>query len=292
MWENAPVDPFGTADLIMPGPLMTSAIAIFGNHSFFYIAANSSNATFPPVTLQICQQGNIPFSRLGLVKFDEFQSLCYDINSDWYQRHQNEYDLARLLNSWIIGFKDTDAAEEALGASTFFTNQAMLTQTVDGSWGTMNGRRIFTAPGLVIPRPAMTLAGIIIISTLIFLQLIGLAYTVRYIYQVPTWTPALDAIAVAGIGASLKDTDLPLIGPVYQKDKAKLKQLDGLVGVLEDELNRAAEGTSRSPPDDDTVALTRRENDAEARPAGSTASGDDSRKPRFRLALGAPGLIS
>lgn len=168
----------------------------------------------------------------------------------------------------------------------------MLTQTVDAAFD-MGSRKIFTAPGVVIPRPVKTLVGTIIISVLIFLQLIGLAYTVRYIYQVLTWTSALDAIAVARIGASLKENDLPPIGPVYKKDNAKLKQLSGLVGVVEEEPNNVSEGNSESPRNDNKIAArTNGENNAEADSTNATTSGTDLGESPFRLGLGAPGLIT
>lgn len=110
---------------------MTSAIAIFGNQSFFYTAANSSNSTSLSPTVQICQQGNIPFSRLGRFILDEFGALCNDIDSDSRGQRVDEDDLAQFLESWIIGFNDTDSSEGALGASMYFASQAMLDQTAN-----------------------------------------------------------------------------------------------------------------------------------------------------------------
>jgi hypothetical protein len=50
----------------------------------------------------------------------------------------------------------------------------------------------------------------------------------------PTWTGALDAMVIARIGASLGDQGvLPPMGPVDEKDINALRNVDGLVGIVE-----------------------------------------------------------
>jgi len=263
-WGTWPVDPFGTRELVISGPLMTSAIA-----------TSALN--------QICQQGNIPFSRLGLLKFSGFQTECNNIN-DPRVAAQGESRLASLVWNWVSNFHDGNTTEEALMASMFLSNQAMLTITSSATGGINGARDIFTAPGLAVVRPAMTLAGKIIISTLIALQLVGIAYTVRYIYEVPTWTAALDAIAVARMGKSMEDKALPPIGPVYKKDWEKLRTMDGIIGVIDDARDPSDEGVAGTTADQ--VHLD--DSSVERPPTPS----DVDAQPPFKLGLGAPGLIS
>lgn len=270
-----PIDPFGTSHLMMSGPLMTSAIAIFGNESFFYIAANSTNETFPPAKAQICQQGRMPFQRLGLLDFTDFQNNCYNI-SDLRQQRTDDESLARLIYSWAYGFNDTVTAEKALTISMFFANQAMLVRTIDYTSGLFSGRPIFSSPGIVIIRPFKTIAGTVIISVLILLQLIGIAYTVWYIYKVPIWTSALDALAVARIGASMETSDLPPIGAVYPADLDKLTEVDALIGIA---VSDESSMLPRNPLDT---------NNADATTAMTTAR----RGSPFKLARGGLGIIS
>lgn len=233
-YKRQPPDPYGTWDLRMPGPLMTSAIAMFGNQSFFHIAANSSKESFPPPAAQICQQDKIPFSNLGFTIFGEFEKMCSFIYTAPRISILSDSDsgLSALLGSWIFGFNDTSAAEEALSASIYLSNRAMLMQTVAASFP-FSAREIMFGPGMMVPLPAKTVAGTAIISSLIFLQLLGLTYVTYFIYKLPTWSVSLDAIAVARIGACLEQTVLQPLGQGAVVDEARLNKVAGWVGLEE-----------------------------------------------------------
>ena len=281
---------------------MTSAVALFGNQSFFYVAANSSTSTFPSAVAQICQADNLPFIRLSaLDHFGASSSWCNDINSRYSETYNgNDGTLNNLLYTWFQGLNYTPNAVEALSAAVFFASQAWLTQTADATW-TEGARQIFTSPGLEVLRPAKTLAGTIIISTLIFLQSVGLAVLGWYIYTVPTWTTALDSLAVARLARSIGDDELPAIGPVSEKDLEKLKKVNGLVGVMDDEspavavVDTTAAGAlaagEHEPKDQDGLIEIH-----SARPASAqhdTAVTDSAAtSSSFKLGRGAPGLIS
>lgn len=256
----------------MPGPLMTTAIAIFGNESFFYMAHNSTPTTFPPPQVQICQMRNIPFSRYSL-DFEDFEPYCSNIDAKSRRLGSSSAALDRFLYGWVRGLNDTVAAQEALRAAMFLANQAMLMQTADWTWP-FNAREVFTSPGSVMPLPAVTLAGKVLVSVLIGAQLVGLVWVVWYIYQVPTWTPALDALAVARIGAMLGEGDLPPIGPVRREDVMRLTEIGGLVGVVDEE----GEGVKGRHDGTETADVE--------------ASREKTPQRAFRLGVGAPGLIS
>jgi hypothetical protein len=70
---------------------------------------------------------------------------------------------------------------------------------------------------------------------MILLQLIGLAYLAWYIYQVPTWTAMLDALAIARITNSLDRGNIPSIGSMSEDDLARLGNRNALVGVVHTE---------------------------------------------------------
>jgi hypothetical protein len=136
----------------------------------------------------------------------------------------------------------------------------MLVQTSQTTSG-LAARQIRFAPGVAIERPVISLAGLIIISILLFIQLIGLGYLGWYIYQVPTWTGLLDAMAIARIANSLDKGAIPGIGSVTREDMNKLGKTNGLIGVI------------------DTVHL-----DEEA--------DDPLEKKEIELGLGAPGVFN
>lgn len=218
---------------------------MFGNGSFFYVAMNSSSASYPPAVTQICQAGNIPFLRMNLGSDLEFMgtySACEHINEAYNEEfNSGDLELEYMLFDWFQIFNRTTLADGGFGGSAvellnvaiFKANEAWLTQTADATWFT-TARAIYTSPGSPVFRPAKTLAGTIIISTLIGLQVIGLLVLAWYIYTVPTWTTQIDAFAVARLAKTLPDHVLPPLGPVTEEDLEKLRKADGLIGVADD----------------------------------------------------------
>jgi hypothetical protein len=75
----------------------------------------------------------------------------------------------------------------------------------------------------------------VIVSVLVLLQAIGLAYLEWYMYQVPTWTATLDALPVARITNSLDKGNIPSIGSMGEDDLARLSNINALVGVVYNE---------------------------------------------------------
>ena len=67
------------------------------------------------------------------------------------------------------------------------------------------------------------------------MQVGGLGALVWYTYTIPTWTPQLNALAVAQIAQSIPDGHLPPMGSISDAEMRKLERLDGLVGVANDD---------------------------------------------------------
>ena len=89
----------------------------------------------------------------------------------------------------------------------FLANQATLTpQVVDPSYTavTAPGRIIYSATGTSIQKPKLSIAAFVIISLLLFLQVLGVAILAYLIYRRPTETRVLDARAVARIVADME----------------------------------------------------------------------------------------
>ncbi|KAK2755085.1 hypothetical protein FQN54_006614 [Arachnomyces sp. PD_36] len=227
-------DPFGTYTQHASGPLMTSAIAMFGNQSFFYIAANSTDESHPPPHVQICQSGNLPFSSYRGIHFSFFQQYCTGAGLPGSSDHPMK-DWTDLLANWFDGFNDIQNAENALVRSMFLSNRATLTQTVYATLP-FGARAIYFGPGTYLPLPYKTLAGTIIVSVLLFLQVLGLAFLTYYIYHVPTWTLSLNALSVARIGATMNENgELEGLDNGYNVNEQNLTKINGLVGLRDDD---------------------------------------------------------
>lgn len=215
---------------------MTSAMALFGNRTFFHVAATSTNKTFPPATEQICQQGRIPFSTYTFSKFNDFQARCAFASTKeggLYTTDDPDSDVVTLIGAWINSFVQADITDQALTASMYLSNRAFLTQAVPASFP-FSARKIMFGRGTLVPIPAKTVAGTVIVSLLLLIQLAGLAFVMWYIYQFPTWTPSLDAVSVARIGASMKVADLPPLGEqVSVVDETKLNKVKGFIALNE-----------------------------------------------------------
>ncbi|ROV93674.1 hypothetical protein VPNG_08857 [Cytospora leucostoma] len=231
---------------IAPGPLMLSTLAMFGNNSWWYAAQNTSSdeAIFRGIEY-ICQTGNIPFTTLGATR--EESNLYF--NGDptetcqlrfWSQPESSEgyaEALRTILYGWLLRFNNTKQAAAALGTATYFANEAVLTASADTNWG-QYAKQIYASDGSEIFPPYHSLAGLIVISIFVFIQLAALIYLEMYILSTPVWTDTLNSFAMARIGADMERRRLAGVGPLRyagEEDLAVLKGTDGLIGVVEAE---------------------------------------------------------
>jgi hypothetical protein len=238
-----PMDTFDRFMRPTPGPLMTSALAMFGKDSFFYVASNSSTDSYPTITQQICQADNIPLTRLSIFgpsMYDYMFSACFDIDSP-YSTAGNPLSLDPLLYEWISTFNpDRETyvdnhvySKQALEVAMFFANQHWLLETAAATRLLYTARSIFTSPGSPVARPVVPLYAKITVSLLIALQLLGLALLAKFIYSIPTWTEKLDSTAMAQL---THDVDSGIFSVIRKPDQQALKQLgrcNGIVGLVE-----------------------------------------------------------
>jgi|SRR5690242_268960 len=230
-------------------------MAMFGNTSWLHSAIQYSvNMTYESGSMEklywdrLC--AGMPYGRLfgsNAGSFPNPASSCNSVEISISAGFRpNARDLLEIIHKWIEGFVParygkhglTDA-ESLLHISLYVANRALLTfysPNVSGQGAStllrFRGRVIHTSPGQAVQRPVVSVAALVVLSLLVGLQLIGLAFLAYYIYRVPTWTGALDAMAIARIGASVRQHDmLPPIGPVTQRDRDALNNVDGLVGI-------------------------------------------------------------
>ncbi|KAI7502635.1 hypothetical protein KC347_g8904 [Hortaea werneckii] len=268
----------GIEDTVTPGPLMTAAIAMFGNSSFFATATgykndaayNASTADIgnrrPTRMEEICRAGKVPFANLKWDLYAELPlgSCSREYHSDSYSEYEDATSsrdrLEDTLYAILVRFSTSTLANgierpegttppeasELLETAMFFANKELLTSTASQFWLT-SGRKIWYSPGSLIIRPSVSPAALGILSTLIFLQVAALLALLWYIYTVPTWTSSLNSIAVAQLTRRVSDDDLPDIGRLDDKSLRKLEQLDGVVGVMQEDEIEQEKGRQASP---------------------------------------------
>ncbi|KAJ3538559.1 hypothetical protein NM208_g5864 [Fusarium decemcellulare] len=216
------LDAFSTRQLLTPGPLMTAALAMFGNTSFFYAASQAPEDSRNETMRQICEQVQLPFVRMFQRSTQFMGSICDNVgDSDADVRVYVENTLARYFE--VFGIDNNFA--RALNAAMYFANEALLTLSTE--------RAIYSHAGHQILKPEKRIAPLIFISVLIGLQAIGLCLLMAFINSAPTWTQDLDADALTQIGAQLREWGEP---------RPSLTDLSGLIGV--DETRRDAESSS------------------------------------------------
>jgi len=191
---------------------------------------DATNATTPSPTSQICQDGRVPYLQGNLT-----HGLCNSLTASDNDSNTSALDdLVEFLVPWLNQFNDREPLRKILVVGSALANQALF--TLNPLTDKPLARTIWTSPGAAINRPYKTLAGTIVVSVLIGIQLLGLAYLVWYIYSIPTWTSQLNALAVARIVKDLDADALPSVGAMSNHDWARLEELDGLVGIDEDDL--------------------------------------------------------
>ncbi|RTE75748.1 hypothetical protein BHE90_009803 [Fusarium euwallaceae] len=201
-----------------PGPLMTAGLAMFGNTSFFHLAAM-----------------RLPFTRLTSSKFPSPASIC-DYRSF---RRDPDYNVLDLLGRYFAFLGADNMTQNALDIAMYFANEALLTGRSD--------RPLYYNPGVMVTKPKKSLPALVVITVLVGLQAIGLCLLMAFIYSTPTWTVDLDADALTQIGAQLKDLD----------EIMSRNQVCGLVGTVEDRGNDETSSVRASSIGEATVQVRR-----------------------------------
>ncbi len=220
---------------LAPGPLATSAYAIFGNGSFFAQAATVASTTDDlNRTLQAaCESQSIPFARLlPSYNFGETDYLCGVL-----ARGSQGPDY--LMYYWAAGFNSSVPANVSLAASLYFANLALLSETaIAGRRGGSTTRSISSSPGIerVISKISVSTTALAVLTVLFGLQALVALSLGAYIARTPVWTDRLDALAVARIGARMGTGGvLGRVGPQDDKNREKVRRgLDGVAVVLGD----------------------------------------------------------
>lgn len=198
------------------GPLLTTALALFGTGSFIEERMARPEAYFYPNLTREERKakpdhdacvGNVPF--VGLLRSDlDTRQIGNILDVGCLTRNVHDHDAVqrqivayvKLFYYNMFGGFNGERITNAFTSAAFLANEAWLTSpTVDGTWTVSYD---YGAEAVV---PVMSSTAIILISVLIgsFLAiLLGLAF---YGAVSPRWTDQLDSFAMLRIGASLSD---------------------------------------------------------------------------------------
>ena len=199
--------------LQVPGPLMTSTLAIFGPNTFFDIVAEPKTnevLQYRSLSQALCSQLRYPFS--GLVQSGPVfrDGVEYRPFSDWdipatslscVSRNEGSSALLIALMSFMPQFASPINTIAALTFTAYSVHKHLLTTSVSSS-----GHVISQAYGTTHQKPEMSTAAMIVITLLLAFQLCGLSFLAGYAYIRPSWTETLNAKAILKIGAEIAQT--------------------------------------------------------------------------------------
>lgn len=281
-----------TAEHYTPGPLMSSAIALFGGESWYQLVDSVSRRLQPEESISEPEE-NQPILWKSLCELTPFARINpYPISycepeSSGIERFRFRVNEVLLKSSYVL--------ERSLATSIFLANKALLSAVnthglvaeIDGL--SVVGRSIYSSPGMVVQIPVLSTTAKIIISILIAVQFIGLVALTIFIYHIPTWTTALNAAAMARVGANLEPNTLPPLRPMGRSDMDKLKDTSGLFGMNKtpEYIEMQSHRGYQIPPDVEDFL----------RPSDSQGQTDlpveaERSNPQMGLQLGAPGIIT
>ncbi|KAF2996042.1 hypothetical protein E8E13_002911 [Curvularia kusanoi] len=215
----------------LPGPLMTSVLALFGQHSW---ANNVVNLTAGRSEEDLYENtGPLPEGFMKpLCNAAPFAS-AYPATTGGYCL-TGLYGLRRELDHSLSTWDLELSAQRHLSIAMYVANLATLTSHLDGNvspWSTGTGREIYAAEGLKVWKPRMALPAQIILTIIVSVHVLGLLLLGWWIQRWPAWTRTLDSMAIARVAASLDPSLLPPIKTVELSAREPLADIDGLVGI-------------------------------------------------------------
>ena len=203
------------------GPLLTIAMALFGEASFianrvflpeYYLASKFDNYSASPYFSRVdpwhCQE-MVPFARLiGTWTDTDSPGLDNELFECSRNNIESTDDLVGIIVEYLQLFQyGNERVQNAFNAAAFLANEAWLLNPPP-SPGTCTLQLSYD-PGANAQKPAIKSPGVPVISTLLGIYLLGLFAVAFYSALTPSWTTQLDAFAMMRIGAAISE-EVPL----------------------------------------------------------------------------------
>jgi hypothetical protein len=219
--------------------LLTVAIALFGNDSFIATSSNrlgvlledAANSREIDGEYEACDS-QMPVSPLLPDAYRSNTSNCTRGYAESVETLDKEL-VAYVGSFFPYGHKTaliTDYPGQltnAFGAAVFLANEAWLVFSRDN---TVGARYVFSNPGVEMIIPAISRAGMIVVSSLWAVYIACLLSLAIYSARSPRWTNTLDAFAMMRIGAATKDVRIALKVGFENETIDALNDLPGTIG--------------------------------------------------------------
>ncbi|KAK4554813.1 hypothetical protein LTR86_007961 [Recurvomyces mirabilis] len=212
------------------GPLLTIAMALFGEGSFI------DERTSYPETFIESNDSSLPDGTcVDYAPLQFLQQVTYGY-SDWTQGHRcivnnatkSQVDLDDGISLWLRTFQviDVPTMGNAFDAAAFLATKAWLENQIPNSGRTLS---VSIDLGVDTQVPAISVAGIVFISTLLAIFLLSLLAMAIFSSMHVRWTSQLDAFAMMRVGAAV-GSHVPFMVGRKQNQIAVLDRLPGWIG--------------------------------------------------------------
>ena len=233
--DNQTTSSLSLERVVNRGPLLTIAMALFGDDSFIPNRLNNPSAYMYNLTAgdpdnYMCID-QAPF--MGLLRGDTGQNnVDNDLDFCTTKSAETELDIDIQIASYITAFYYNDwygLADERI--SNAFASAAFLATEVWLSHGIYEHTLTVSSDmGANTEIPTMSKAGMILISALLALDLLCLLAMAIYSSTIPRWTTQLDSFAMMRIGANMHE----LVPLNVTHDPSKIAALDETPGYVGD----------------------------------------------------------
>ncbi|KAJ5461725.1 uncharacterized protein N7458_003277 [Penicillium daleae] len=215
------------------GPLLTTALALFGPGSFldtFFASLNVIQSSLQDEDIDYSYSETVcvelaPLMNLFYSSRAYFspQDTCVSIytNTDSYYYNNAHYFVANWL---YLMYRSAGNFPNIFTTAAFLSNK----QWVESMQPTF---AIYQDPGLEMEIPDISLAGVIVVSIFLGPYLVLLLALAWYGSRAPRWTHRLDSFAMLRIGAAVGEGIFPMLITHKTED---IKELDEIPGVIRD----------------------------------------------------------
>ncbi|KAE8327171.1 hypothetical protein BDV39DRAFT_205304 [Aspergillus sergii] len=212
------------------GPLLTTAMALFGEASFIQVRLNNTNGYPYNLSETTRINGSYCLEQIPLASFliDEDTyigttgGILYPGSSDAILNPHQQ--VAQYLQFYDT---DTENLKRAFDAAAFFANKAWFESLGTGCRLDFS---VYSDPGLDTEVPVMSMASLIVITILLSLHLLILICLTIWATTTERWTGSLDSWAMMRIGGAIADR-VPL---KIAENTDKMEFLDEIPGWIGD----------------------------------------------------------
>ncbi|TKA69315.1 hypothetical protein B0A49_09449 [Cryomyces minteri] len=224
-----PADSLPLERIYNKGPLLTIAMALFGEGSFVanrvtwpdaYSGINGTRRN-AGVCVDMAPLSSLLTDRWGQTKITFSLNRCITNGMSGHGFAGLQAELA----DWTDNFIDNDERmTNALTAAAFLANKAWILHNTDG-----HTLAVSYDQGADTQVPVISRKGVITISALLAIYLLALVATAVYACLSPRWTNQLDSFTMMRLGAAIADKIPLMVGRRTDKIKA-LDEIPGWIG--------------------------------------------------------------